>query len=517
MSTDLHSVDEATLAVDLDGDVDLSPVFQPFAIRDVTLRNRIVRASQGTGLAVGGMVTDDLVAYNVARARGGVALSFADMGEVHWSSPGMLNLTTDAVIDGLLRLNTAVHNDGMKLFQQLLHGGPTNIPHDGSAPWAASPIPDTGLGMVCRPMTAWMIDEVVAGFASAAQRAVAGGIDGLEIHAGHGYLFSAFLSPATNQRTDDYGGPLENRARLLVEVLTAVRGATGPDYPVGVRLSADGPDDQTTKADIATLAEMLEARGLIDYLNLSHGSHYRRDLLMGATHEPHGYQLASYGDTARAAGLPTIVTGRIMTVAEAARIIAAGTADLVSIVRATIADPELVEKARTGRTGETKPCIACNQGCVGGLNLRGRVSCVVNPGAGESFASAMTTSLREPSRPPTCWSSAVGRRAWRPLARRRSQGTTSRSTRPASRSAASCGWPANLLPGPRSPRSSRSTNASSSASVSTCDWARRRASTRSWRPAPTSWCWRPDRCPDATGSRRGARPNHPTAGRQSTR
>ena len=100
----------------------------------------------------------------------------------------MLNLTTDAVIDGLLRLSTAVHNDGMKLFQQLLHGGPTNIPHDGSAPWAASPIPDTGLGMVCRPMTTWMIDEVVAGFAGAAQRAVAGGIDGLEIHAGHGYL-----------------------------------------------------------------------------------------------------------------------------------------------------------------------------------------------------------------------------------------------------------------------------------------------------------------------------------------
>jgi len=307
------------------------------------------------------------------------------MGEVHWSSPGMLNLTTDAVLEGLQRLSAAAHEHGMKLFQQLLHGGPTNIPHDGSAPWAASPIPDTGLGMVCRPMTTWMIDEVVAGFAGAAQRAVAGGIDGLEIHAGHGYLFSAFLSPATNRRTDDYGGPLENRARILVDVLTAVRGAVGPDYPVGVRLSADGPDDQTTRADIATLAAVLESRGLIDYLNLSYGSHYRRDLLMGATHEPHGYQLAAYGDTARAAALPTIVTGRIMTIAEAARIIAAGTADLVSMVRATIADPELVEKARTGRTGETKPCISCNQACVGGLNLRGRVSCVVNPGAGREL------------------------------------------------------------------------------------------------------------------------------------
>jgi thioredoxin reductase len=234
-------------------------------------------------------------------------------------------------------------------------------------------------------MTKRMIAELLAGCATSAQRALAGGIDGLEVHAGHGYLFSAFLSPATNHRTDEYGGPLANRSRLLFEALTAVRDAVGPAVPVGVRLSADGPADQTTVADLIQLVGLLEQSGLIDYVNLSHGSHYRRDLLMGATHEPHGYQLAVTGQITRMTALPTIVTGRIMTLAEAAAVIADGTADLVSMVRATIAEPDLVAKSLAGRHDDIKPCIGCNQGCVGGLNLRARTTCVVNVGAGREL------------------------------------------------------------------------------------------------------------------------------------
>jgi 2,4-dienoyl-CoA reductase-like NADH-dependent reductase (Old Yellow Enzyme family) len=364
---------------------DISAALQPFSLLGVELRNRIVRASQGTGLSLRGMVTDDLIAWNVERARGGVGLLFADMGEVHWSSPGLINNSTDAVIEGLQRLTTAVHDEGAKIFQQLMHGGPTNIPHDGTAPWGASPIADPGLAMVCRPMTKRMIAEVLAGCGESAKRAVAGGIDGLEVHGGHGYLFSSFLSPATNKRTDEYGGSFENRARFLFEALAAVRDAVGPLVPVGVRLSADGPDDQTTVDDLIQLVALLEASGVIDYVNLSHGSHYMRDLLMGATHEPHGYQLPVTGRISRMTSLPTIVTGRIMTLAEAAAVIADGTADLVSMVRATIAEPELVTKSVARRHDDIKPCIGCNQGCVGGLNLRGRTTCVVNVGAGREL------------------------------------------------------------------------------------------------------------------------------------
>jgi 2,4-dienoyl-CoA reductase-like NADH-dependent reductase (Old Yellow Enzyme family) len=122
-------------------------------------------------------------------------------------------------------------------------------------------------------------------------------------------------------------------------------------------------------AHLIELVGMLEQSGLIDYVNLSHGSHYRRDLLMGATHEGHGYQLAVTGQVTRATSLPTIVAGRIMTIAEAAAVIEDGTADLVSMVRATLAEPELLRKTVEGRQNEIKPCIGCNQGCVGGLNL----------------------------------------------------------------------------------------------------------------------------------------------------
>jgi 2,4-dienoyl-CoA reductase-like NADH-dependent reductase (Old Yellow Enzyme family) len=117
----------------------------------------------------------------------------------------------------------AVHAEGMKLFQQIWHGGPTQMTWDSSAPWAASHVPDPGLGMLPVPMTRSMMDELTGAFVAASLRAREGGIDGIQLHAGHGYLFSSFLSPATNRRTDSYGGPLENRARYLVEVLTAVR------------------------------------------------------------------------------------------------------------------------------------------------------------------------------------------------------------------------------------------------------------------------------------------------------
>jgi 2,4-dienoyl-CoA reductase-like NADH-dependent reductase (Old Yellow Enzyme family) len=120
---------------------DIAAAVQPFTINGVELRNRIVRTSQGTGLSVRGIVTDELIAWNVERARGGVSLLFADMGEVHWSSPGLINNTTDAVIEGLQRLTSAVHAEGTKVFQQLMHGGPTNIPHDGTAPGGRQPSP----------------------------------------------------------------------------------------------------------------------------------------------------------------------------------------------------------------------------------------------------------------------------------------------------------------------------------------------------------------------------------------
>jgi len=359
--------------------------FSPFTIKTVTMRNRIVRTSMGSGMTVGGLVTDDVIAWHVARARGGVGLGFSDPGEVHWSSPAFLKNTSDQVVEGMRRLTDAVHAEGMQMFEQLMHGGATNIPQDGSSPWSASAVPDPGLGMVPRPMTRWMIDEVTAGFVDAARRAREGGMDGVEIHAGHGYLFSSFLSRATNYRTDEYGGSFDNRMRFLREVLAAVREGVGPDYVVGVRLSPDMAERQNDGDDVRDFAVELEAAGLVDFVDLSLGSHYGRDLLMGGVHERSGYQLAVTGDIARKLRLPTIVTGRMTSVAQVEAVLADRVADLVGMMRATIADPDLVRKTVEGREDEIRPCIACNQACAGGLNSRGRVTCTVNPAAGREI------------------------------------------------------------------------------------------------------------------------------------
>lgn len=363
----------------------LRHVLSPFAIGSIELRNRVVRTSQGSGLAVGQRVSDDMVAFHVARARGGVALSYADVGQIHWSSPAMLDLSTDDVVPGLLRLTRAVHAEGMKMFQQIMHGGPTQLTMDSSAPWAASHVPDPGLGMLPIPMTESMIEELVECFVAGSLRAVEGGIDGIELHAGHGYVFSSFLSPATNHRTDAYGGSAENRSRFLMEVLAAVRAAVGPDVPIGVRMSPDGPEDQTTASDLVELTGRLERSGLIDFVNVSLGSHYGRDLLMGGAHLAPGYQLPSSEKVTRQTDLPTIVAGRFTTLAKADEVVASGAGDLVSMVRATLAEPDLVAKTVSRETDQIRPCIACLQSCAGGLNTRGRAFCAVNPASGREL------------------------------------------------------------------------------------------------------------------------------------
>jgi len=243
-------------------------------------------------------------------------------------------------------------------------------------------VPAPSINLVPRPMTTAMIDDTVAAFAAAAVRCRDGGLDGVELHGAHGYLIGQYLSPATNLRADEYGGPLENRCRFLVEILGAIRSSVGDDFPVGVRLSGtDFIEGGIDPPEAIAIARHIEP--LVDFLDLSMGSYWRFHKFLSTMDDPLGYELGSSEQVTRAVDVPTIVTGRIMTLDHASHLVETGVADMVSMVRAMVADPYLVAKARDGREAEIRPCIGTSMGCVAQLMTTGRLQCVVNVAAGK--------------------------------------------------------------------------------------------------------------------------------------
>jgi 2,4-dienoyl-CoA reductase-like NADH-dependent reductase (Old Yellow Enzyme family) len=357
-------------------------VFEPIQVAGVTIPNRIVRTAHGTFLRF--PTRDDpysgLVAYHEARARGGVGMSILEASPVHPSAQlSNILLYRDDVVWGLEQLSNAAHKYGMKLFQQLWHGGHTEASTSGQSPWSASDVPNPSGGVVPIPMTQAMIDEAIGAYASAARRVKEGGLDGLEVHGAHGYLPAQFFSSSLNRRTDKYGGSLENRVRFCIEVVEAIRSEVGKDFPVGVRMVADEEYEGGMRTEEAVeVAKLLEPH--IDFVNISVGSYYRFYKMLSPMDDPLGYEVPKTGTVARAVNVPTIVTGRILTIEHASRLIAEGAADMISMVRALIADPELVNKSREGRVAEVRPCIGSSQGCVG--QEEPHVCCVVNVSAG---------------------------------------------------------------------------------------------------------------------------------------
>jgi 2,4-dienoyl-CoA reductase-like NADH-dependent reductase (Old Yellow Enzyme family) len=358
----------------------LNKVFSPLKVGGIELPNRIARTAHGVGLARFGM-TEDMIAYHVARAKGGCGLNIIEAGTVHPSCHLDFAIYDDSALPGLARLADAVRPYGMKQFQQLWHGGNLYGDANGGPPLSVSTVPGF-TGRVGRPMTIGEIEGIVEGFANTALRCKRAGIDGVEIHAAHGYIFHQFLSLASNTRTDRYGGEVANRLRFLLEVARAIRAAVGPDYPVGVRVGASQAPNTINESLAETMVGALCAEGLVDYVNASWGDYYKMDTMIGAMHHPLGYELASSTQLLVNANVPRLVTGRVRTLDEAESLLRDNVADIISMVRAMIADPMLVAKTRAGHPEQVRPCIACNQGCVGGLGRIGRIGCTVNATAG---------------------------------------------------------------------------------------------------------------------------------------
>ena len=361
-------------------------LFSPLAIGPVTVPNRVVFPAHLTNYAVDGLPTSRHAAYYAARAAGGCGLVITEEHTVHPSDGAYekaIRGYDPAVLPGYRRLTDAVHAAGGIVFAQLNHhGGQGSGLHTRRPVWAPSAVPDPLFREVPKVMDDADLAAVVAAFADVAARCVEGGFDGVEVQASQSALLRQFLSRVTNRRTDGYGGPLENRARLLLEVLTAVRAAVGPGVAVGVRLAGEEHvDDGTTLDECVAVARMVACR--VDFVNTTVGvATATLGQVVPPMTTPPGYALHVAAAVRAAVGVPVIGVGRFLAPSQAEAALAAGACDLVGVVRGQIADPEFAAKARTGRAGEIRTCLGCNQECVGRVGCGAALGCVQNPSAG---------------------------------------------------------------------------------------------------------------------------------------
>jgi 2,4-dienoyl-CoA reductase-like NADH-dependent reductase (Old Yellow Enzyme family)/thioredoxin reductase len=361
-------------------------LFEPGRIGNLELKNRILKAPQHTGLAnPDGSVTDRMLRYYRQVAQGGVAMVIVEYAwiddDASRASPCQLGIARIDHIPGLSLLADTIKANGAKAAIQISHAGRQRFILE--QPKAASDVPwpeITAAGCpIPVPLTVEEIREIVKAFGQAAKRAQTAGFDMVEIHACHGYLISNFLSPHTNKRTDWYGGPLENRMRLLLDIVREIKSQVGPDYPICVRLSGtDYEPDGHTIEETVELARRLEARG-VAAIHMSGGNHHT------TIHEvaPMGMPLANNVWAAEAVkkvvGIPVVASGSINLPDLAESILAEGKGDFIGLGRPLWADPQWPVKAKEGRPEDIRPCIRCNDGCLArGDHIANTVRCTVN-------------------------------------------------------------------------------------------------------------------------------------------
>ena len=369
-------------------------LFSPLRLGPVTLSNRIVFSAHLTNYAEDGHPTAQHAAYYAARAAGGAGLVITEEHSVHrtdWPYEKLIHGFDPTVIPGYRRITDAVHRHGTPIFAQINHnGGQASGMYSRLPVWAPSPVPDPLFREVPKEVDEAEIAEIVAGYATTAAHCREGGFDGIELQCSHSSIVRGFLSPATNRRTDAYGGSLDNRARLLLQVVAAVRGAIGPGMALGVRLCGDELiDGGTTIDDAVAVARMVAAQGAVDYINTSIGVATATLYMIEASmHVPPGYAMFIPSAIRAAVDLPVVGVGRFKDPLQAERALQAGHCDLVGVVRGQIADPELAAKAREGRTDDIRLCLSCNQECVGRMGLNRWLGCIENPGTGRESTGA---------------------------------------------------------------------------------------------------------------------------------
>ncbi|MBR4444870.1 MAG: FAD-dependent oxidoreductase [Solobacterium sp.] len=354
------------------------------------IRNRSVMTAMTTGYAgLDGAPTEQLTRYYEERAKGGVGLIVTEIfrvNNVHGVAfPRQMYALNPMNVQPLAQMTARVHQHGARIFAQIHHGGSTNVPEMNNGRIVApSAVPNVS-GIMPDPLTLEEIEELKQQFIGTAAACKAADFDGVEIHGAHGYLLCEFLSPAFNKREDQYGGSLENRCRLINEIVQGIKAVCGKDFPVGVRFSCDEHDpfheDSLKLPDGIEIAKCLEAGGA-DFLDVSNGNYFCPH---SENEEPYSYaQGCREAETKAikdAVSIPVIGVSNIKSPAVAEKLLEDGACDFVGVGRQHIADPEWIKKTAAGRTDDIAHCIGCLY-CFESLMTVGYVRCSVNPKAG---------------------------------------------------------------------------------------------------------------------------------------
>jgi len=381
-------------------------LFQPIKIGKLEIKNRLSVPPMATGFAAdGGGVSDRLIKYHEARARGGFGLIIVEVtavdGERGLGSGHQLCLHDDNLIPGFKRLCDSVHKYGARIAVQLYHPGRCTFPFfiNNRQPIAPSPVPDPIVRQVPQMLTISEINDLVEKYAQAARRAQEAGCDAAEIHGAHGYLIAQFMSAYANKRSDGYGGGPDGFLRFPLEIVRRARDLVGPDFPLLFRISGEESVQlgRTVPESIEMMKKLVSAG--IDAADVSIGVYESGHLTSAPPDMPQGFNSETSLQFKQALDVPVLVTGRINDPAVAREIIASGKADIVHIGRQSLTDPDWPAKVRDDREQNIVKCLSCNEGCIEGLAiwLRPSITCVQNPAVGreEQYAQPETSSPKK--------------------------------------------------------------------------------------------------------------------------
>ncbi|SCI00708.1 NADH oxidase [uncultured Blautia sp.] len=364
---------------------DYPHIFSPLTVKNMTIKNRIVMMPMGTNYGEqNGEMSFLHINYYEQRAKGGTGLIIVENASI--DSPQGSNGTTQLRIDHdnylprLFKFCENIHRYGTKIAIQINHAGASAISSRiNMQPVSASDVPSKEGGEIPRPLSKEEILHIVKKYGEAAKRAQTAGFDAVEIHAGHSYLISQFLSPITNKRTDEFGGSVENRTRFCRMVIDEVRKQVGPFFPIMLRLSADElMEGGNTLEDTLEYLDYLQEE--VDIFDVSCGLNGSIQYQIDANYLPDGWRSYMAKAVKEKFNKPCISMGNVRDPKVAERILADGDADLIGMGRGLIADPAWVNKVATGHECDLRKCISCNVGCAGNrIGVNRPIRCTVNP------------------------------------------------------------------------------------------------------------------------------------------